>query len=135
MTPLKSQIWSLVVTLASVGGQCSKFVLFLFRQFNLTHHIKHLSFGEKYPGIKNPLDDTFVPSEISKEIIFKVDFSHNGRPLRRGNGMISSAIWVKHARVSFLNTFKNPQVRVFSKIAREIMLLLINNIHDKTMQN
>lgn len=34
-------------------------------QFNLTHHIKHLSFGEKYPGIKNPLDDIFVSSDKS----------------------------------------------------------------------
>ncbi|XP_028406041.1 endoplasmic reticulum-Golgi intermediate compartment protein 3-like [Dendronephthya gigantea] len=32
-------------------------------QFNLTHHIRHLSFGEKYPGIKNPLDDNLVISD------------------------------------------------------------------------
>ncbi|XP_065063686.1 endoplasmic reticulum-Golgi intermediate compartment protein 3-like isoform X2 [Rhopilema esculentum] len=29
-------------------------------QFNLTHHIKHLSFGEPYPGVHNPLDDTLI---------------------------------------------------------------------------
>jgi len=33
--------------------------------FNLTHHIKHLSFGEPYPGVHNPLDDTIVPAEES----------------------------------------------------------------------
>lgn len=27
-------------------------------KFNLTHHIKHLSFGQEYPGIINPLDGT-----------------------------------------------------------------------------
>ncbi|XP_078382072.1 endoplasmic reticulum-Golgi intermediate compartment protein 3-like isoform X2 [Oculina patagonica] len=32
-------------------------------QFNLTHHIRHLSFGHEYPGIKHPLDDTFVAAE------------------------------------------------------------------------
>ena len=60
-----------------------------------------------------------------------------------GNCMISSAIWKKkNARVSFsktskyLRTLKNPQVRVYFKIAREIIkLLLINNIHDEIMQN
>jgi len=34
-------------------------------QFNLTHHIRHLSFGHEYPGIKHPLDDTFVSAEDS----------------------------------------------------------------------
>lgn len=34
-------------------------------QFNLTHHIKHLSFGHEYPGIKNPLDNTFVAADDS----------------------------------------------------------------------
>jgi len=29
-------------------------------QINMTHLIKHLSFGEDYPGIVNPLDDTDV---------------------------------------------------------------------------
>ncbi|KAJ7361908.1 Endoplasmic reticulum-Golgi intermediate compartment protein 3 [Desmophyllum pertusum] len=32
-------------------------------RFNLTHHIRHLSFGHEYPGIKYPLDDTFVSAE------------------------------------------------------------------------
>ncbi|XP_046865088.1 endoplasmic reticulum-Golgi intermediate compartment protein 3-like isoform X1 [Xenia sp. Carnegie-2017] len=36
---------------------------FAGQQFNLTHHIKHLSFGEKYPGINNPLDDNLVLSD------------------------------------------------------------------------
>uniref|UniRef100_UPI00358FB997 endoplasmic reticulum-Golgi intermediate compartment protein 3 isoform X2 n=1 Tax=Myxine glutinosa TaxID=7769 RepID=UPI00358FB997 len=27
-------------------------------KFNLTHYINHLSFGQEYPGIKNPLDGT-----------------------------------------------------------------------------
>lgn len=34
-------------------------------QFNLTHHIRHLSFGYEYPGIRHPLDDTFVAAEDS----------------------------------------------------------------------
>lgn len=29
-------------------------------QINMTHYIKHLSFGEDYPGIVNPLDHTNV---------------------------------------------------------------------------
>lgn len=32
-------------------------------QFNLTHHIRHLSFGHEYPGIKHPLDNTYVAAE------------------------------------------------------------------------
>ena len=36
--------------------------------------------------------------------------------------MVSSAIWKKHARVSFSKTIK---------IARETKLLLVNNIHEK----
>lgn len=32
-------------------------------QFNLSHHIRHLSFGHEYPGIKHPLDDTYIPAE------------------------------------------------------------------------
>ena len=35
-------------------------------QFNLTHHIRHLSFGHEYPGLKHPLDDTYVASEDGK---------------------------------------------------------------------
>uniref|UniRef100_A0A8C8TDV8 Endoplasmic reticulum-Golgi intermediate compartment protein n=1 Tax=Peromyscus maniculatus bairdii TaxID=230844 RepID=A0A8C8TDV8_PERMB len=32
----------------------------VFLQINMTHYIKHLSFGEDYPGIVNPLDHTNV---------------------------------------------------------------------------
>lgn len=32
-------------------------------QFNLTHHIRHLSFGHEYPGLKHPLDNTYVAAE------------------------------------------------------------------------
>lgn len=32
----------------------------MFLQINMTHYIKHLSFGEDYPGIVNPLDHTNV---------------------------------------------------------------------------
>lgn len=32
-------------------------------QFNLTHHIRHLSFGNEYPGITHPLDGTAVAAE------------------------------------------------------------------------
>ena len=35
-------------------------------QFNLTHHIRHLSFGHEYPGIKHPLDNTYVAAEDRK---------------------------------------------------------------------
>ena len=59
--------------------------------------------------------------------------------------MVSSAIWKKHARVSFSKTIKIARVRrrvqfeVFEKltnvcffqIARETILLLVNNIHEK----
>lgn len=34
-------------------------------KFNLTHHIKHLSFGHEYPGIQNPLDNTNEAAEQS----------------------------------------------------------------------
>ena len=64
--------------------------------------------------------------------------------------MVSSTnIWKKHAQVSFSKTIKIAQIRrtsaiwglwkthkcLFFQIARETMLLLINNIHDKIMQN
>ena len=66
-----------------------------------------------------------------------------------GKSMVSSAIWKKHARVSFSNSIKIARVRrtssiwglwkthecVFFQIAWETMLLLINNIHEKIMQN
>ena len=35
-------------------------------QFNLSHHIRHLSFGHEYPGIKHPLDDTYISAEDGK---------------------------------------------------------------------
>ena len=41
-------------------------MLFISLQFNLTHHIRHLSFGHEYPGIKHPLDDTFIAAEDCK---------------------------------------------------------------------
>jgi len=39
--------------LGSLGG----------KKFNLTHKINHLSFGDSYPGILNPLDSTYSPDE------------------------------------------------------------------------
>jgi hypothetical protein len=39
---------------------------FSFFQFNLTHYIKHLSFGEDYPGIVNPLDNVNHIADNSK---------------------------------------------------------------------
>ena len=67
--------------------------------------------------------------------------------------MVSSAIWKKHARVSFSKTIKlhesearvelrecnlkplkNSRVYYVFQIARETILLLINNIHEKIMQ-
>lgn len=35
-------------------------LIFVILQINMTHLIKHLSFGKDYPGIVNPLDDTNV---------------------------------------------------------------------------
>ena len=65
-----------------------------------------------------------------------------------GNSMVSSAIWKKHARVSFSKTIEirrrsksegRVQFDVFEKltsvcffqIARETILLLVNNIYEK----
>ena len=62
-----------------------------------------------------------------------------------GNSIVSSAIWKKHARVSFSKTTKTARVRrtsaiwclwkthewMFFQIARETILLLINKIHEK----
>ena len=47
--------------------------------------------------------------------------------------MVSSAIWIEHARVRFLKThdLKKHTSVCFFQIARETILLLINNI-DKT---
>jgi len=39
-------------------------------QFNLTHHIRHLSFGHEYPGLKHPLDNTYVAAEDGKMLLF-----------------------------------------------------------------
>ena len=41
-------------------------MIILILQFNLTHHIRHLSFGHEYPGIKHPLDNTYVAAEDRK---------------------------------------------------------------------
>lgn len=38
------------------GGGNKHFLLFFFFQFNFTHTINWLSFGEDYPGQVNPLD-------------------------------------------------------------------------------
>ena len=60
-----------------------------------------------------------------------------------GNSMVSSAIWKKHARVSFSKTYKIARVRrtssicvfeklmsvCFSQISRETKLLLDNNLY------
>ena len=62
-----------------------------------------------------------------------------------GNSMVSRAIWKKHARVSFSKTIEIARVRrtsaiwrlwkthecMFFQIARETILLLVNNIHEK----
>ena len=37
---------------------------FLFNQFNFSHTINHLSFGDEYPGQQNPLD---LYSQIATE--------------------------------------------------------------------
>lgn len=44
-------------------------MIILILQFNLTHHIRHLSFGHEYPGIKHPLDNTYVAAEDRKSQI------------------------------------------------------------------
>lgn len=45
--------------------QLFEFLAFLF-QINMTHYIKHLSFGRDYPGIVNPLDGTDVTAQQGK---------------------------------------------------------------------
>ncbi len=71
-------------------------------------------------------------------------FTLNGRVVFRicigNNSIVSSAIWKKHARVSFSKTIKIARVQqfeVFEKLtAREtIILLLVNNIHKKFRAN
>lgn len=51
-------------------------------KFNLSHTIEHLSFGEHFPGIVNPLDKTerhfqvlFLPSFILKRGFFFIQCS------------------------------------------------------------
>jgi hypothetical protein len=39
--------------------------------------------------------------------------------------MVSSAIWIKHARVSFSKTIKIARVLVFVQISRETILLYV----------
>ncbi|XP_075701890.1 endoplasmic reticulum-Golgi intermediate compartment protein 3 isoform X3 [Rhinoderma darwinii] len=41
-----------------------------FFQINMTHHIKHLSFGKDYPGLVNPLDGTSV-SALQASMMFQ----------------------------------------------------------------
>ncbi|XP_071105582.1 endoplasmic reticulum-Golgi intermediate compartment protein 3-like [Haliotis cracherodii] len=36
------------------------------QKFNITHRIKHLSFGTDYPGIINPLDETYEAAEAEQ---------------------------------------------------------------------
>ena len=43
-------------------------MIFFNLQFNLTHHIRHLSFGNEYPGITHPLDGTAVAAEESENL-------------------------------------------------------------------
>ena len=47
--------------------------------------------------------------------------------------MVSSAIWKKHAQVSFSKTIKKLTSACF--FAQQTMLLLINNIHEKIMRH
>ena len=90
-------------------------------------------------------------SKLSFLILPWVHLNNCGKRLKRetfciGNSTISSAIWKKkntHKRVfqrpqnstspkdeCYLWRLKNPWVRVFFQISREIMLLLINNVHE-----
>ena len=83
------------------------------------------------------------------EFISSIQYFNTIKTISIGNSMVSSAIWKKHARVCFSKTIKTARVRrtssiwdfwkthecVFFQIARETLLLLINNIHDKIMQN
>ena len=59
-----------------------------------------------------------------------------------GNSMILSAIWKRPQNSPspkdecYLRSLKNPQVQgFFPQNCTRLMLLLINNIHDKIMQN
>lgn len=48
-------------------------------QINMTHYIKHLSFGEDYPGIVNPLDHTNVTAPQGT-ILGGSPFAHQNCP-------------------------------------------------------
>ena len=50
-----------------------------------------------------------------------------------GNNIVSSAIWKKKQKTRTSEFFK--YTIVYIQMARETMLLLINNVHDKIMQN
>lgn len=39
---------------------CIIFLFYIIAAFNLSHKIDHLSFGDVFPGIVNPLDNTRV---------------------------------------------------------------------------
>ena len=43
-------------------------ITLFFLQFNMTHHIKQLSFGMEYPGMDNPLDNMLVTDVKGKYI-------------------------------------------------------------------
>ena len=53
--------------------QLFELLAFLF-QINMTHYIKHLSFGRDYPGIVNPLDGTDVTAQQGKSQLREISF-------------------------------------------------------------
>ena len=72
-----------------------------------------------------------------------MNHTQNFAAISIGNSMVSSAIWEKHARVSFSKTHKMTSTKdecnlcvfeklmsaCFSQISREIILLLDNNLY------
>lgn len=85
-------------------------------QINMTHLIKHLSFGKDYPGIVNPLDDTDVTAPQGQWIHGFREETHN-----RTGGLLKSCgicFFQLHGSVS------NPQVFI-SKTKRLFTLYVI----------
>ena len=57
------------LSMSNVQINCSNFTVFIF-QFNMSHTIHQLSFGEEYPGLVNPLDSLQQVDEKSKYTVF-----------------------------------------------------------------
>lgn len=81
-------------------------------QINMTHLIKHLSFGKDYPGIVNPLDDTDVTAPQGQWIHGFREETHN-----RTGGLLKSCgicFFPLHGSVSNPQVFISKTQRLFT---------------------